>query len=246
VAKAILGFANRSPEVAALTCEGAAYMVVGVAPGTVNGVGNFDHATLVQKIKTYVDGPRWAPHYVPFSGVTVLVVVVEAPRDGDSTHTLRKKYDKFHAGFVFHRGPALTEPAGPNEIAMLEERRVRGVRRPELDLDLSVAADPLVRLHVDPEAMDAWLKRREAYIRHTRKPPAPPSVSDITAMFRPMADPNDRSEFERRVKQHLSQSDETLLANVFRSIAVSRLNKVACHVANPTDDPIVGVQLTND
>jgi hypothetical protein len=52
----------------------------GVEPGTAAGVPNFDHATLGQKIKTYVDGPRWTPHYVAFSGVTVLVIVVEVAK----------------------------------------------------------------------------------------------------------------------------------------------------------------------
>jgi hypothetical protein len=51
-----------------------------VEPGTAAGVPNFDHATLGQKIKTYVDGPRWTPHYVAFSGVTVLVIVVEVAK----------------------------------------------------------------------------------------------------------------------------------------------------------------------
>jgi hypothetical protein len=80
VSKAVLGFANRAVEEAQLACEGVAYMVVGVEPGTAAGVPNFDHATLGQKIKTYVDGPRWTPHYVAFSGVTVLVIVVEVAK----------------------------------------------------------------------------------------------------------------------------------------------------------------------
>jgi hypothetical protein len=33
VAKAILGFANRSIDQASLACQGTAYMIVGVAPG---------------------------------------------------------------------------------------------------------------------------------------------------------------------------------------------------------------------
>jgi hypothetical protein len=120
VAKAILGFANRSPDQALLACEGTAYMVVGVEPGGADGVPNFDHASLGQKIKTYADGPRWAPHYVGFAGVTVLVIVVEAPRAGDPIHALQKEYSSgnstFKAGTIFHRGTAHTEPAGPKEL----------------------------------------------------------------------------------------------------------------------------------
>lgn len=38
VAKAVLGFANRSVEDARLNCGGVAYLVVGVEPGTVAGI----------------------------------------------------------------------------------------------------------------------------------------------------------------------------------------------------------------
>jgi hypothetical protein len=242
VAKAILGFANRSPELAALTCEGTAYMVVGAEPGAVRGVPTLDHATVVQKIKPYADGPRWSPHNVPFSGVNVLVIVVEAPRDGDPIHTLRKTYDKFAAGTVFHRGPALTEPAGPNEVAMLGERLLRGARQPDLVLDLSVVAEPLVRLQIDREAAQSWVDRREKYIRSTRRSPAP-SAPGLAGMYT-MPQPKDREEFDRRVREHLLQCRERLIANLFREVAVSQENKVAFDVGDKTKDPIERVQLT--
>lgn len=72
VAKAILGFVNRSVEQAQLACEGVAYMTVGVEPGAAAGVGAVDHAELGQAIKTYVNGARWTPFYISFQDVTVL------------------------------------------------------------------------------------------------------------------------------------------------------------------------------
>ena len=122
VAKAIIGFANRSVTQAQLACKGLAYMVVGVQPGAAPGFPPFDHAKLGQKLKKYADGPRWTPHYLAFMGVTVLVIVVEAPESGDPIHTLQSNFDKFYAGTIFHRGTAHTEPAGPNEVTMLAER----------------------------------------------------------------------------------------------------------------------------
>ena len=90
-AKAILGFANRSPEVAAQTCEGTAYLVVGAEPGRVDGVEAIvDHAHLAQKIKTFADGPRWTPHDIPYEGKTVLVIVARHPGMATiSTHSRR-------------------------------------------------------------------------------------------------------------------------------------------------------------
>ncbi|MFT9663688.1 hypothetical protein ACM0CQ_15740 [Mycobacteroides abscessus subsp. abscessus] len=248
VAKAILGFANRSAEQAQLACEGVAYMVVGVEPGAAAGVGAADHAELGQAIKTYVNGARWTPFYVPFQGVTVLVIVVEAPRVGDPIHTLQKTYNdgaKYSAaaGTVFHRGTAHTEPAGTGEIEMLSRRLVQGTLKPELDLALRCTAEPLARISVEKEEREDWLRRREAFIRANSgkppdRPPARPkpqpnparpawpaydtfsSLGDITGPLgmRRYADPKDAKEFENRVKDYLGKMRRLLLDNVVRVI----------------------------
>ena len=130
LAKAILGFANRSVAQAQLAVEGYAYVVVGVAPQSAQGVVNLDHATLHQKLKPYVNGPTWTPYAFPFMGVTVLVVVVEPPKDGDAIHPLEGSFQKgkttYRAGTIFVRGAALSEPAGPADIRMLSARLLAG------------------------------------------------------------------------------------------------------------------------
>lgn len=189
VAKAILGFANRSVAQAELVCEGVAYMVVGVEPGAAVGIPVIDHATLSDKIKKYADTPRWSAHYVEFRGVTVLVIVVERPAGGDPIHTLQSPYSSnqrtsgdgrsgHYAGTVFHRGLAQTAPAGPKEIVMLTERAVQGALRPDLLLTMTAAAEPLTRINISPQQVEEWLTRREAYVRaHSGKPPDPPPPS---------------------------------------------------------------------
>ncbi|ORA09109.1 AlbA family DNA-binding domain-containing protein [Mycobacterium arosiense] len=146
IAKTILGFANRAVAVAELACEGVAYMVVGVEPQSAPGITAVDHATLGQKIKSYLSGPRWTPHYVEYRGSTVLVIVVEPPRNGDRIFALMKEFTKgttsFKRGTVFHRGTAETEQAGPGEIDMLADRCAAS----------AVAAD-MARL---ADAQDAW------------------------------------------------------------------------------------------
>jgi hypothetical protein len=114
VAKAILGFANRSVEQVHLKCVGVAYMVVGVEPGAALGVTPVDHASLAQRIKTYADGPRWTPHSVPFSGVEVLVIVVEPLR----ARTRRTRYKRRSATTrpATTRAPcSIAEPPIPNQ-----------------------------------------------------------------------------------------------------------------------------------
>lgn len=276
VAKAILGFANRSVEQAQLACEGVAYMVVGVEPGAAAGVGAVDHAELGQAIKTYVGGPRWTPFYVPFDGVTVLVIVIEAPRPGDPIHTLQKTYNdgaryNVAAGTVFHRGTAQSEPAGTGEIDMLSKRLVQGLQKPELDLQLQCAAAPLIRWRITEDDRDDWLRRREAYVRaNSGKPPDRPpprpkpapnparsgwaadyaygSLSSYVDSFGSMgryADPKDAEEFENRVTDYLAQMRRRLLDRIIREIVLEDdANTVHFAVANATDDPVSGVQLT--
>ncbi len=272
VSKAILGFANRSVEQAQLACEGVAYMVVGVEPGAAAGVGTVDHAELGQAIKTYVNGARWTPFYIPFEDVTVLVIVVEAPRPGDPIRTLQKTYNdgaKYNAaaGTVFHRGTAHTEPAGTGEIDMLSRRLIQGAQRPELDLALRCDAQPITRISVEQEQLEDWLRRHEAYIRANSgklpdrpTPPARPagpaglvgvSAFDLSGSFGSslfgnlFAAPKDAKEFENRVKDYLGKVRRLLLDNVVRVIVQDDdLNTVQLTVGNETDDPMSGVQLT--
>ena len=208
IARAVLGFANRDVKVAGRAFEGVAYMVVGAEPGAVAGVTMIDHAALEQGIRTYLDGPRWAPHYVQVDGKNVLVVVIEAPREGDTIHTLLKEFtpdDKSEssgervsrrtvnrAGTIYHRGTARTEQAAPAEIEMLVQRAVDGFRDPALELDVSMSASRLVRLDTRPAALTEWLEQHEQSVRAHSGQPRPPRPAaprspsrGIADMFRP-------------------------------------------------------------
>lgn len=264
VAKTILGFANRSVEQAQLACEGVAYMAVGVEPGTAAGVGAIDHADLGQGIKTYANGTRWTPFYVTFSGVTVLVVVVESPRRGDPIHPLRKAYEGHHRGTVFHRGTAQTERAGPEELDMLGERLLQGVRQPDLDLTLLCAAEPLHRLNLGREQVEEWLSRHEVYVRATSgEPPAPaptpaepPSIGGGLAFSNLFAGntglgslhrlvDSDAAAFDQRVKTYLAKLGRVLPGHVLTAIVGDEgANTVYFQVGNETEDPVSAVQLT--
>lgn len=267
VAKAVLGFANRPVEQAQLACEGVAYMAVGVQPEIAAGVAVVDHAALSQGIKTYTTGTRWTPFFIPFEGVSVLVVVVEAPRHGDRIHTLQKTYSNgkksYDKGTVFHRGAAQSEPAGPDDVEMLSKRLLQGAQRPQLNLTLTATADPLIRLSVGREEVENWLSRREEHIRkNSGKPPERPAPPPTPARppafsaFPPLdfggmnfanlyANPKDNAEFERRVTTYLSQMQGCLKRNVVREIVKDdNLNTVHLVVSNDTDDPMRGVQLT--
>lgn len=271
VAKAILGFANRSVAEAHRACEGVAYMVVGVEPGNAPGVATIDHASISQGLKTYVDGVRWSLRYVEISGVNVLVIVIEAPKAGDAIHPLQKAYDKHYKGTVFHRGAAQTEPAGPKVIAMLQERLLEGQREPDLELEFDTQAGPLTRLSANPEEIEDWLRRHEAHIRANSgqppPPPAPPPASSETSPFFPLGGPGfasslslssigvggllrntykpeDAEEFERRVKEHLDQFRTGVLDQMLRQVVKSDYNKITFALGNETDNSVTGIKLT--
>ncbi|WP_131811344.1 hypothetical protein [Mycobacterium kubicae] len=246
-------------------------MVIGVEPGNASGVPTIDHASLSQGLKTYVDGARWSLSYVEFAGVSVLVVVIEAPRAGDPIHVLQKAYDKHYRGTVFHRGAAQTEPAGPKELAMLQERLLEGQREPDLDVQFDIQAEPLARLRANPEEIEDWLRRHEAHIRANSgqpPPPAPRPSRRETPPYAPLGLPTglasslnlsslgvggllrsaykaeDAKEFERRVREHLDQFRTGVVGQMVRQVVKSDYNKVAFAVGNETDEPIRGVKLT--
>lgn len=104
-AKHILGFANRDVDTASRMFAGCAYIVAGVEPGTATGLEVEDPATLTGWLSSYLgtDGPVWTPFWVTVAGVSVLVLLIEAPRPGDPIHTLRKAYGGFGPGRVFTR-----------------------------------------------------------------------------------------------------------------------------------------------
>ncbi len=152
-----------------------------------------DSAKLEQGVRTYLDGPRWTPHYVQVDGKDVLVFAVEPPRPGDTIHTLLKEYssdkpaestrDKDRPaanrrGTVFHRGAARTEQAGPAEIEMLVQRRVDGTRQPGVELEMAMTASTLIRLDLGPDALDEWMQKHERSFRANsgapKQPPAAP------------------------------------------------------------------------
>ncbi len=218
VAKAILGFANRSPEVAAQTCEGTAYLVVGAEPGRVDGVTVIDHVDLAQKIKRFADRPRWTPHDIAYEGKTVLVIVVAPPNNGDHIHTLQADYDDALAGPIFHRSSAITERAGPNDILMLEERLLRGVLEPDLDLELSMQAAPLSRLDVDQAGVMDWLARREKFVRSTATRPERPPPSPRPPGLAGMPDFAGLLTLRRLRRRRREKSLIGVSANTFRSV----------------------------
>jgi hypothetical protein len=172
LAKNVLGFANRDPQVASTWAAGYAYVIVGASPGELNGVKPIDPERLTSQVQPYVGGEiTWTPEYVMIENLDVLVVVVEPPRSGDSIHALRKDLDRYRAGIILIRRPGQTVQADPDEVAMLSRRLL--ARGTQIDLAVEPTA---TTIEAQPDFSDlpaSWTQtRRSQLLEAAAKPPA--------------------------------------------------------------------------
>ncbi len=157
IARAVLGFANRMPDVAVPTFEGHAFLLVGVAPGQLLDADMVDLAQVEQGVLPFLgeDGPRWRPQRVDLDGKHVLIVDVDAPRWGDPPYHARKSGEGIQDGRTFVRSVAETKPATSAQLRALQERLLRGHQKPALDVTVFVTRPSEVKpLNY---SSDAWV-----------------------------------------------------------------------------------------
>lgn len=176
IARTILGMANRPPESASVACEGLGYLVVGAAPGCVDGVRSVDPAQLDDRIDTYLGGaigPRWTPTYVTRDERTVLVVTVEAPQLGDPIFSLRKEFGVHPSGAVFVRKKGRTVRAIADDMDALQRRLMAKPRAAGSEVDVRPVGDvPLS--WIDPTSTESsiedWVsEQRDRLVRDARR-----------------------------------------------------------------------------
>ena len=187
LSKQVLGFANRDPDVAAKSCGGCAFVLLGVAPGELAGTVVHDAAKVESWLAPYVgqapDGPDWHPAYVDVDGVDVLVLTVEPPKWGDPIWACHKDFlvdprsagaaptVALREGAIYVRHQASTSEPTVSDLAMLQRRLLGGSRR-IAGLSLVVAEGcQAAALDYSPEAVEAWAERERAAL--APPPPAP-------------------------------------------------------------------------
>ena len=96
LAKQVLAMANRDPDAAAAWFGGCGYVLVGVAPGVLNGSRVHDSAKIESWLAPYVgrtpEGPEWISTYPEVDGKQVLVLTVEPPKWGDPIWTCHREF----------------------------------------------------------------------------------------------------------------------------------------------------------
>lgn len=248
IAKAVLGFANRRPDVAVRACGCCAFLLVGVEPGTVAGVEPVDAAKLESGLAPYVGvGVQWRADYVEVDGRKVLIVTVEPPQWGDPIHPVRKGFlansDEalLREGSVFVRHQASTDPAKPADIDDLSRR---AARRTENDLAIDVRwrdESPLRRVDSRQDSIAAFVSERQNALRLVKSPSKPASTIMAFAAAAGEYRSTDAyaKELDKYAKELTAALPDVLLArSVLHDLGLLRLG-----VVNNTERTFSGVRV---
>lgn len=134
LSRAILGMANRMPDLAEKHLGGFGVVLIGIDQSqTLVGADSVDGAVLRDLVEPYVgeDGPTWDHQFITHPDGLVLAVIVDAPKWGDRIHACRRDYSDdasrlaVRDGEVLVRVPGKTRPATSHDLANLERRRAK-------------------------------------------------------------------------------------------------------------------------
>ncbi|MDQ3573319.1 MAG: hypothetical protein M3404_00080 [Actinomycetota bacterium] len=273
VSKAIIGFANRSPQDAHRVAEGHAYLVVGAEPGQLPGVSPIESHVLEARLARYLgqDGPRWTSQNVPIESMNVVVVDVHPPRQGERMYWLERTYQDpagagADSGTVFVRRQSSTEHANGVEMHRLVARMKASSGRPRLDVGVDLVAGPPVPVvRWDSDDVNSWIRQREARLLASLERSSavdegrglstegflPPNASAALERFRVplqnmalgLREERTADEYREEVAEHLRACGTRLKDAALAEYSRRELGKVELALRNPTDFPFPGVTL---
>lgn len=264
IASAILGFANREPARAERCCEGCAYMIVGIEPNNVEGVIPVDHAKLEQGLDPYLgghSGPSWSPQYVTVDGKQVLVVTIEAPRQGDRMFPLRKTFQTSAGvtvpdGTVFVRHQAKTERATAADHDMLTARSTGAAATVDVPTDVTVewvGEVPTVPACDAGIGCDEWVAQRRSELKVRPPVPKPKPTSSSTSplatlMIQPtgalnLFEKRSWASYEAEVESYLTRCRKRWPHVVQSRYHSSDIGLIKMAVSNPSDRNLPAVEM---
>ncbi|MFI6893593.1 hypothetical protein ACIBM4_05705 [Streptomyces sp. NPDC050256] len=269
LARAIIGFANRQPDVALRNVEGHGFLVVGVDPEGYHGVEELDSVELERWVTAYVgEGIDWRSTYVHVSEegherLPVLIVTVSPPNWGDPIFCIRKEIpppprgvsdqakdkDTIREATIFVRRPGRTDRARPVDIDRLGERLLR--KNQTLDLALSVQEAAVTPVLVPDEALEELISaERKRLVR-----PLPRAATDepgtldqvVQALASEIAtgrkpDPRGRDGYLQEVELYL-EALRKALPGTLAEVAALTAPFVMLRLHNHTQTHLKGVQV---
>jgi hypothetical protein len=250
IAKAVLGFSNRRPDLAGRACSGCAYLLVGVEPGALTGVEPVDAAKLESGLTPYVgQNVQWRPDYVEVGDRKVLVVTVEPPQWGDPVHPVRKSFlgeadePLLPEGTVFVRHQASTDPAKAPDMDDLSRR---AARRTDNDLAIDVRwldDSPLRRVDRREQSIAVVAGARRHFLMRPLNSPVK-SVSSVLAFASGLGGEYRSAEtYTKEVDKYIAElsaalPDMLLARSVLHDAGLLRLD-----VVNNTERTFTGVRV---
>ncbi|MFD0047706.1 helix-turn-helix domain-containing protein, partial [Pseudarthrobacter scleromae] len=266
LARAIVGFANRQPDIALRNVEGHGLLVVGVDPEGYHGVEELDSVELERWITPYVgDGIDWRSTYVHVSDeghdrLPVLIVTVSPPSWGDPIYCIRKEIpppprgeseqgkdrETIREATIFVRRTGRTDRARAADIDRLGERLLRGQQA--LDLDLTLRAGSVLPVIVPADALDRVIDAgRRSLLSHL------PSSSESTKVTleqmmkeyvssnrRP--DPRSREEYVGEVDRYLAEL-RAAMPKTLPEVAAFAAPRIELRLHNRTHTHLKDVQV---
>ncbi|MET7869427.1 hypothetical protein [Streptomyces cyaneofuscatus] len=253
VSKAILGFANRMPDIAQQWAEGHAYLLVGVEEGALYGVPKYDVEKVDPWLSRYIGNfGRYQLTYVPFdydgSSFDVMLVDVFSPRWGDPIHPLRKDFQNFRAGTVFHRYAGRTAPASAAEIDALSERARRAAKRTNIDIAAIAGAVALVPPSTDAltnfisTLREELMKQVQTSHLRNKATGGTPLNGYIDSFLGFSTDPRTPEDFEEEVEEYLSDLGQAMQNSLLQKIGTVGA-PLALKLTNPGDENLTKVEV---
>ncbi|MEW1724745.1 hypothetical protein [Streptomyces sp. NPDC093109] len=251
VSKAILGFANRIPDVAEQWAGGHAYLLVGVDEDAIHGVPTHDIEKVDVWLRRYLgDFSRYQFTYVPMDidegRRHVMLVDVFPPRWGDLIHPLQKEFASFRPGVVFHRYAGRTEPAHPAEIYALTERARRAAKRVNVEVTMTAGAVGVLapteaaRRTITDFLRDELLGQLEA--ADQKKAAASSPFGGFTSLQVLWPDSRSPEEFRQEVDEYVNDFDLAMQQAMAQAVGDVG-TPLTLTLTNPGEDNLTKVQV---
>lgn len=248
-AKQILGFANRTPDVAARNAGGYAYLLLGVEPGTYHGMPVHDPADVETWLRPYVgDKVLYDIDYVTAGGKNVLFITVDPAQWGDDIHSMRREGvddegKSIPLGTVFVRKPGKTDRATAIDVDRLTERARRQGATLALSVEVDASLPALPGNCLDDEFRDRYLaERQRALLAGLPAASVAPSILDGLVLS-PNDERRSREEFEASVDDFVEATREAWSRFAIVEAVEQRKPALQFTLVNATDENYEAVQV---
>ncbi|MFC7797198.1 hypothetical protein [Streptomyces cinereoruber] len=264
LARAIIGFANRQPDIALRNMEGHAYLVVGVDPEGYHGVEELDSVELERWITPYVgEDIDWRITYVHVSEegherLPVLIVTVSPPSWGDPIFCIRKEIappprgesdqakdkEAIREATIFVRRPGRTDRARATDIDRLGERLLR--KQQAFDLSLSVQDGVVTPVTVPADFLERLVDaERERLLDHIQSVPQDVPLEQMLKDLihsTTTPDPRSREQYLDEVERYLDAFRRALPGTLPEAAALAA-PRIALRLHNHTHIHLKDVQV---